>query len=231
MEQLSIKSFDEYLSIISRLTELDTSFVLFRGQSESKPLLPSIARKDHEKNTVKLERNSLEELRRRTASKNLVYLKDDWDLLVFAQHYRLKTRLLDWTSNPIAAIWFACNNDKKSDAYVYVFFAGKSFILDKKKDPDPFTIAGTKILKPPQNNERIIAQSGWFTAHPFSNSANKFVPLETNNRYRELVYEIKIPVGLKPTIVKKCNLFGINNQAMFPDMEGICRQINWEYNL
>ena len=34
------------------------------------------------------------------------------------------------------------------------------------------------IFTPPQNNERIIAQSGWFTAHAFSNSSKKFISLE-----------------------------------------------------
>lgn len=33
--------------------------------------------------------------------------KDDWDVLFFMQHYRIPTRLLDWTENPFIALYFA----------------------------------------------------------------------------------------------------------------------------
>lgn len=232
MKKDIIENFEEYLTEISKLTEHPGLKGLFRGQTHNNKLLPSIARKDPKKNTVALENFLITELRRRTASNASTHLIDNWDWLVYAQHFGLKTRLLDWTTNPLTAIWFACNNNIDSDAYVYLFLAkDKNLLLNKSSDPNPFTIKTTKIFRPPQNNQRIIAQSGWFTAHAYSTLTNSFVPLEENKKYKDTVIEFKIPKVLKPTIVKKCHLFGINNQTMFPDVEGICRQINWENKL
>ena len=33
--------------------------------------------------------------------------EDDWDVLFFMQHYRIPTRLLDWTENPFIALYFS----------------------------------------------------------------------------------------------------------------------------
>src|SRR5687768_7525184 len=84
--------------------------VLFRGQDCPDSLLPKIARKDPKDDTTQKEKKMLAELRR-IGSGFLPQLdEDDWDLLARAQHYGMATRLLDWTSNPLCGIWFACRD-------------------------------------------------------------------------------------------------------------------------
>lgn len=231
MTKEEISSFQEYLNIVDRLTEANHEIILFRGQSDNSPLLPSIARSNPKIDTTSKEIEMLEELKRRTPLTIKSPFLSDWEWLVYAQHYGMKTRLLDWTSNPLTALWFSCSNEFKLDidSFVYIFVANKSFLIDIKNSETPFDISKTRILRPALNNERIVAQAGWFTAHKYSKSSHAFVKLETNTDLKDKLYEIKIPSKLKKSLLSRLSIFGINAQVLFPDIMGICNHLNWMY--
>ena len=231
MEKEILKSFQDYLDRVELNEILGFDVNLYRGQSDNSPLLPSIARLNPKVNTTQIEMKMLEDLKRRSQLLISKSFKNDWEWLVFAQHFGLKTRLLDWTSNPLIALWFACANEYKikENSFVYVLSADNEILVDLNHNDSPFNNSNTKVLRPSLNNERIIAQSGWFTAHIYSVASNKFIDLDANINTKNKITELEIPANIKPELLRKLSIFGVNSRTIYPDIIGLCQHLNWKY--
>jgi len=230
MRNIKIESFKDLIYQITDLNKddkINSNFNLFRGQSKNFPLLPSIARQTNG-DTTEVERIMLDEFIRRTKFNLNTSYENEWDKLILAQHFGLKTRLLDWSTNPLVATWFACSNLSDNDSFVYILTNCEELIIDK--ETDPFEIDDLRIIVPSLNNERIIAQSGWFTAHPYASNKFKFESLEECEKISERLIEIEIPKNLKVKVVEELNLLGINSTKIYPDTTGVCNHINWVYS-
>lgn len=226
MRTITVTTFAEFVGEVESLSE-DSELMLFRGQAKKGNLLPSVARDDPSYDSTEDEKVMLKELRRMGNSILPRTDLDDWELLVVAQHFGMKTRLLDWTSNPLAALFFACNDWQKGTVYVYALDA-MQFLSEPKKGP--FETGKTQVIRPNLNNPRIIAQHGWFTAHKFSQKTNKFVPLEKNSEIKKAVLEIKVPENSRATLLKSLERHGVSSQTLFPDLEGLCKYLNWKHS-
>ena len=101
--------------------------------------------------------------------------------------------------------------------------------LDKNiYEKDPFELTKTCVFQPRLNNERIIAQHGWFTLHRFSTKNRRFVPLDKNSEIKESVTELTISEKSRIDILRSLDRYGINSRTLFPDLEGLCKYLNWK---
>ena len=226
MKKTQFTSLHEFLEATSSFPQ--DQLVLFRGQSHAHDLRPKIGRKDPKQDTTETERQMLAELRRRGDRVLGVATEDDWELMTLAQHFGMATRLLDWTSNPLVALWFSCAYaDADEPSFVYMFKVKPDRVVDRTKTASPFGSGPTKVLKPTLNNSRIIAQSGWFTSHKHSSKANEFVALQRNPEVTSDLTQMEVPSLLHQQLLKQLNVLGFNFHTMFPDIEGLCRHINF----
>lgn len=115
---LIINSFDDFNKIMSDVKPRSVSF--FRGEERSdwelKPKIGRIITREPPKINFSLPVTVFGEKEAFTQFKEYAspFLKsppnNEWDWLAVAQQHGLPTRLLDWTTNPLIALFFALPN-------------------------------------------------------------------------------------------------------------------------
>lgn len=228
MKTFEIGSLEEYLQEVVK--GKSKNIALYRGQSVDKPLLPVVARQNPSKDSTKEEKRILQEFKNRTGLLAANHKLDtDWDWLSLAQHFGLKTRLLDWSSNPLVSLWFAFYFDSsETNSIVWRFNVPQDSLILSNSSSSPFDRGGTKVFRPSIIDRRLEAQNAWFTVHKFAVKNKKFVTLESNSRYGSYLTKYVIPKKKKEVILSGLDSFGINFSTIFPDINGISEYLNWK---
>jgi len=184
--QIEITSFQDYLDTVRNELPIGKR-IYFRGQkrlvSEGFELKPSIGRYETLKSRSLFEREQKEKEVLEVFSNHLMtYVnhlpRNDWESLAIAQHHGLPTRFMDWTTNPLVALYFSAretafdekNNAQNSAVYVLISTPRRYTEISAKTDSEIIPVGDTQTaLASPETG---YVSDG--SLNDFGSSVNKF---------------------------------------------------------
>jgi hypothetical protein len=195
---------------------MDDPNMIFRGVSDSKHLLiPSIGRQKYTQltNLYDYEREVFENFKQKAHPYLSHEPRNEFEWLYLAQHYGIPTRLLDWTENPLVALYFMCEKEPEKEGAVYKYLLTNWFF--NVVGSDPFWIRKIGGLRPPHKDVRYINQAGTFSIHPEVTE-----PLDDNG-----ILKCVFSPEVKEIIRWQIHKLGIRATFIFPSLESVARDI------
>jgi type I restriction enzyme M protein len=167
---------------------------------------------------------------------------NDWRWLFLAQHYGLRTNLLDWSSNPLVALYFAVENvisranDESNPGCVWGLRVNETCFKSTHDLGSPIDPENQRrwnqwfMVNAPPITRRLEAQSGKFSYHP---SPTQLItdPEDDEARHRELVLFCVVGSdgkNVSSELREDLGIMNIHHASMFPDHQGIAAFINYE---
>jgi len=144
-------------------------------------------------------------------------VRDDQKLWALGQHYGLPSRLLDWSTSPYVAAFFAFHDwilrlpEEFSHVVIWALHL---------RNPVWSAEKGVEIVTPPAlENVRLRNQSGKFTLSrtPFA-SLEEYVEQSASDL---ALTKIVLPAGEALLALPDLDSMGINNYHLFPDFTGL----------
>jgi hypothetical protein len=212
--------------LIQKVDALPKGLWLYRGhrvstwelrcsldRTECKVFQGSLSRIDYEQKIFT-------EFKRRAIPHLRAHPQNEWEWLALARHHGLPTRLLDWTKNPLIALYFAvAESDGGQDAMI-VAYQHDSPPVDVEKTP-PFSIKRIELYEPALISDRLVAQDSVFTAEPEQDS-------ESDHEGR-IGHLWTISAKSIPKLSRQLRNLGITRTVLFPGLDSLCSELRNRY--
>jgi hypothetical protein len=266
-ETIPIPSLEKYLRTVAEIrsnwnngddidSRGDEKALWYRGQSNSAwGLTPSRWREEYAKANESEMRLEFESVGRQLVSADLQ--RDKWGWYFLMAHYGAPTRLLDWTVNPLVALYFAVSSaSPDTDAVVWVIDPWKwnkvhiphlwgpalpdweetqPYLLDLEDALNTDNKDTKKVwpiaIEPPHIDKRISAQEGRFFLF---GKAKDMVETPSVNRKgrgkKAKLDKIIIPSAKAKAIRDELHRISINQKTIFPDLSGLGMHLRWEWH-
>ena len=241
MDIIKIGSLDDFLKLVTS-DDFNCGHVVYRGVTDSvkHKLIPSIGRIDTNilcgLSVSEYETETLNRFKLRANSEITPQPKDDWEWLALAQHHGLPTRLLDWTSSPLIALYFATKPEILEDGKlkkcnpnggaIYAFHTCS--YLDTTCLGSPVDYKMFCLFYPPHITRRITGQFGLFSIQPDpTRTLDDIIVFDEAN----WIKKIEFNSDAAEQIQKQLYLLGIRHETVFPDLDGFTFDLKVKFNV
>lgn len=241
LKEYRIINFEDFvIAVNSLMVNFDSVKLWWRGQADSDwKLTPGIFRygKANRESNISV----LFRMKAKARYSNCPTSDDPFPWLFLMQHYRLPTRLLDWTESPLVALYFAVENEKDDDKDSVIWALQPSLLNSKQVQQNKILSPGNVEVRPlfkeafkiNDNNpdQRIVAilteqcdirqlvQQSEFTIH------GSPVPMENLLGNEQFLGKILIPSSEKEKFRMMLDHFGLSRSYLFPDLENLSAEL------
>jgi len=233
---MEIKSVIDYLGHVRSFEQQQIAQWFFRGVKDATyELIPSLFRiniNNSFANWKELEDYILRIFKRESRPLLNTIPLDEIELITLAQHHGLPTRLLDWSTNPLIALFFAVERfDKNIDSAVwcYGFPSTNNCHPESTRIDRRLTLEKEKIIIFPNHiSPRITNQSGCFTEHKLPEGRDKFIPFNNGQNDLGLFENLTIKKDFQKEIMNQLYDLGYHHGLIYPGLDGLSKKIKYE---
>ncbi len=257
LKKHTINNLSDFTAFVEKTLTNPDVIAWYRGcGKEDYELIPTLYRHPTIKDVnqlLDLEKKIISRFKQRSVPYLNRQLINEWEYLFFMQHYRIPTRLLDWTEHPYIALFFALTsanfslikNEYTDNAAVWVLdpiswnrkvlkhISFREGILSQEDQQltghSPMADISMMMEEPlalygTHNSPRIVAQRGVFCIFGKSLNSMEYI-YEIKDFPQDSLIKLIIPKEHISSLLYSIISIGYTDSVIFPDLDGLANEL------